>query len=144
MPGTGSGFSCCGVCTGAGVCSSGVFDKETGVAALCSMLGASACVTGCADFFVSLLSHPTSNINAAARKTILERFKQHSMSAQAYPHHTFLLDGFGRRTAAFTATKGLKSLSHEWLKKAFKTAETEGYFGRSTRQGASELPHKRR
>jgi hypothetical protein len=49
------------------------------------MLGANACVTGCADFFVSLLSHATSEINPAARITIFRRFNQHSMSAQAGP-----------------------------------------------------------
>src|SRR5579864_9619466 len=85
MPGTGSGFSGCGVCAGAGVCSSGVFDRETGVVTVCWRLGAMACVTGCADFFVSLLSHATSEINPAARIIIFKRFKQHSMLARALP-----------------------------------------------------------
>src|SRR5580765_207104 len=110
MPGTGSGFSCCGVCTGAGVCSSAVFDKETGVAAFSWMLGASACVTGCADFFVSLLSHPTSNINAAARKTIFERFKQHSISAQAYPQSYISVGRVWPPNGSIYRDQGQKSL----------------------------------
>src|ERR1051325_6995501 len=38
------------------------------------MLGAIACVTGRADFLVSLLSQATSNINPAQRTKMLKRF----------------------------------------------------------------------
>src|ERR1700731_3373705 len=97
MPGTKSAFSGCGVCTGAAACCPGVGVTEAGLAAVCCMLGAIACGAGCADFLVSLLSHATSNINPAARKTIFERFTkrftQHSISRQACPHHTFCWTG---------------------------------------------------
>ena len=49
---------------------------------------AMACGAGCADFFVSLLSHATRNINPAPRKIIFKRFTQHSMSTRTFPHHT--------------------------------------------------------
>src|SRR6266852_3959794 len=88
ISGTGSAFSGCGVCTGAGVCL-GAAAMEAEVAAVFRMLGAS----GCADFLVSLLSHATRNISPAARKTILKRFTQHSISTQACPHHTFCWTG---------------------------------------------------
>src|SRR3954453_3631153 len=117
MSGTGSGFSGCGVCAGAAVCSGGVFDRETGVATVCWMLGAIACTGGCADFLVSLLSHATSNSKPAASIIIFKRFKQHSISAQACPQSyisvgpflldaflldaSSLLDGSGRHRAAF-------------------------------------------
>src|SRR5882724_13522520 len=98
IPGTGSAFSGCGVCTGAGVCF-GAAAMEVEVAAVFRTLGASACVTGCADFLVSLLSHATSNISPAARKTIFKRFTHNSISTQALSS-SYLLDGSGRRTAA--------------------------------------------
>src|SRR5882724_3195691 len=98
IPGTGSAFSGCGVCTGAGVCF-GAAAMEVEVAAVFRTLGASACVTGCADFLVSLLSHATKNINPAARKTIFKRFTQ-QLHFNAGLSSSYLLDGSGRRTAA--------------------------------------------
>src|SRR4051812_12471584 len=109
MPGTGSGFSGCGVCTAVAFGAGDAADKETDVASLCWILGAIACMGGCVDFFVSLLSHAISEINPATTITIFKRFNQHSMSAQACPHHIFppfpwtgssLLDGSFRRRAA--------------------------------------------
>src|SRR5712671_3738156 len=97
IPGTGSAFSGCGVCTGAGVCF-GAAAMEVEVAAVFRTLGASACVTGCADFLVSLLSHATRNISPAPRKTIFKRFTKLHFNAGL--SSSYLLDGSGRRTAA--------------------------------------------
>src|SRR5258707_8460389 len=98
IPGTGSAFSGCGVCTGAGVCF-GAAAMEVEVAAVFRTLGASACGTGCADFLVSLLSHATRNISPAARKTIFKRFTQ-QLHFNAGLSSSYLLDGSGGRTAA--------------------------------------------
>src|SRR5882757_10699214 len=73
MAGTGSAFSGCGVCAGAGDCCFAAAGSS-GPAAVCWMLGAIACVTGRADFLVSLLSHATSNIKPALRTKMLKRF----------------------------------------------------------------------
>jgi hypothetical protein len=90
-----------------------------------------------------LLSHPSSDINPAARTTIFKCFKQHSMSARACPHHTFSLDGSGRRTAAscpsITGSKRLNHCPMNALEKTPKTGTTPGYVRRSTTLGPALL-----
>src|SRR6266853_4159678 len=137
MPGTGSGFSGWGVCAGAGIGCCLAAGAEGPVPPPVSlMLGASACCTGRADCFVSLLSHPASRINPPPRTRILKRFTQLSKSTlfksavfksqvfkstiskatRSFLNHTFSLDDSGPRTAAIAPCGhqiGFQPLSHD-------------------------------
>jgi hypothetical protein len=101
------------------------------------MLGAMACGIGCADFFVSLLSHATSKINPAATAIIFKRFKQHSMSGQACPQSYISVGRIqqpnGSAAPRITWNKRRTQLSHERPKKTHKTGTTTGYVGQSTK-----------